>query len=203
MPSVRTDHYDSNGSLDAHVRLIRQCVLKSLAEGETVQLATRIVSGAYDLVEDPLTGQSVPAIEAWGSYYRAPDPGVTCRMRDDYCEITKIWNFVVLNIRYTLDPSEVDTFRTLRRSLEAGSVDCDDFTIIFAALLKAVGFKVRARVCSVKGQKSWAHIYPMVEVPKESTPGVESRWVPLDVTVEGVGPDWEYPYINKYRDFEL
>ena len=47
-----------------------------------------------------------------------------CSARDEMCELTAIWNFWVLNVRYLQDSIGQDTYQTLRATLEAGGGDC-------------------------------------------------------------------------------
>lgn len=185
-------------SIDEHVGVIKQQVTKSLRDPETRQLAVKIVSDRVRWVRRG--GKSVPVIQAWGQDYK-PAGGRECPPRNDACEITKVWNFLVANCRYVFDVAYVDTFATLRYTLDAGGGDCDDASIAFAALLGAIGFRVAARVISTKSAPDqWVHIYPMVAVPKDGGP---AGWVPLDITVTGSVPGWEYDQIAKYRDYML
>jgi hypothetical protein len=188
--------YESR-NVDEHVAVIGKYVEKSLRDPETIKLARKLASGRFDFRKDPRTGQNVPVVEAWGKFYRAP-PGNACKARDGECEITRVWDFVVLNLRYTFDPQETDTFSTVKEMLEGGGEDCDGATIMFASLLKALGFKVVARVISTTG-KNWEHIYALVGLPHDPP----TRWVSLDCTVEGHHPGSEFkPYKTK-RDFLL
>lgn len=188
---------DSKTSLDAHLRDIKRQVDRSLADAETIQLAGRLVSAKYDFTKDHSTGRTVPVVLAWGQYYRAPD-GAACGMRDAYCEIQRMWDFLVLNVRYTFDQQEVDTFKTLKETLASGAEDCDGFVIAFAALLKAVGFQVVARVISSDGH-TWDHIYALVGCPHDNP----KKWIPLDPTVKGSVPGWEYPSAHARKDYVL
>ena len=189
--------FDSKASLDDHMRIIQRQVKRSLADPETVQLARRIVSGRYDYVRDPATGKQVAVVKAWGSHYRAP-PGRACAPRDAACEIRKIWDFVVLNLRYTFDPQDPDTFSTVKESLDAGGGDCDDSTVMFAALLKAIGFSVVARVISTDGSK-WEHVFAIVGCSHDNP----TKWCPLDPTVDGVQLGWMFPNPRASRDFPM
>jgi hypothetical protein len=186
---------DSGNSLDAHVRMIKRQIDRSMADPETIQLARRLVTGRFDYQFDPSSNSTVPVVRAWGLYYRAPQNG-PCKPRDAMCEVVAIWNFIVLNLRYTFDPVEPDTFSTVQESLESGGGDCDDSSVMFAALLKSVGFTVILRVISVDG-KSWEHIYPVVGVPHDKP----KTWVPLDCTVANVPLGWEFEAAKAYRDF--
>ena len=188
---------NSKNSLDAHLRDIKRQVDRSTSDPETIQLAGRLVSAKYDYTRDPRSKVLVPVVQAWGNYYRAPD-GAACAMRDAYCEIQRMWDFLVLNVRYTFDQQEVDTFKTLKETLASGAEDCDGFVIAFAALLKSVGFRVVARVISSQGG-TWDHIYTLVGCPHDNP----KKWIPLDPTVDGAVPGWEYPNAHARQDFVL
>jgi len=186
-------------SIEHHLDLIRQMVTKSVADGETRQLAVKIVSSSYLWKTNPRTGKTEPYLKAWDLYLHAP-AGEKCSPQDDECEVAAIWNFVNLNFRYVYDPPEVDTFATTRKSLEAGGGDCDDATILFCSLLKSVGFHTRARVISVSADpENWVHVYPMVGLPKDEP----TYWMALDMTVPGYKPDDQYPDIGKALDFPM
>lgn len=196
MPTTRLG--ESNG-LDEHVAHIKEQVDRSLEDGETRQLAVKLVSDSYDFAIDPRTGQDVQVVEAWGKTFYAP-PGNPCPNRDDRCEIDRIWDFLVLNVRYVFDPAEIDTFCTLKETLLSGGEDCDGATVAFGALLGAIGFRVIARVISTQDDpNTWVHIYPMVGITKDDP----QEWLPLDITVDGATPGWQYDGIAKYRDFQL
>jgi len=186
-------------TLDQHVSLIKGQLDKSLRDGELRQLAVKIVSGNYDHAVDPRTGKSAPVVRAYGKTFRAP-PGDPCKARDDRCELERIWDFTVLNFRYVYDPADVDTFATAKESLIAGGGDCDDGVVLIGALAGFVGFRVIARVISTKDDPAnWVHIYPLVGITKDDP----QEWVPLDMTVQGAVPGWEYPGIGRYRDYHM
>lgn len=194
--NYQAKHWDTN-SLEDHVALIARQVKRSLRDPGTRQLAVAIVSGVREHAKDPRTGKLVPVVSAWGRYY--PAPNVDCPARDEACEIEAIWDFVVMNVRYVLDPTNVDTYSDVKATLEVGGGDCDDFTIVFAALLGALGYGMRARIISIDG-RSWAHIYPMVELPKGGAP---RYLLPLDATEDEKEPGWEFKGAKKKKDFEL
>lgn len=192
--------WQTNDDIEQHVELIQRQINASLDDPSTRALAAAIVTGNFDSAPDPRSGQNVPVVPYHGRFYRAAKDWnaarVLCKMRDHLCEVTALWNFMVLNIRYTADQDGEDTYQTLRATLEMGAGDCDDMTIAFAALLKSVGFEtVIARIISLDG-RSWAHIYPVVLVP-----GVGP--VPLDITEPGKVPGWEYKRPAAKRDFAL
>jgi hypothetical protein len=186
--------YWETNNLDEHVALIARQVQRSLDDAETRKLAVRLVSGRPDGV---VNGK--PVINAWGKRYWMPQTA-ECATQSAECEIVIIWNFVVQNVRYVLDPDGYDLFSTLRHTLEAGGGDCDDMVICLAALLRSLGFlDVRARVVSTNG-KAWEHVYLMVGASKSKSGG---KLVCLDPTVTGATPGWEYSQSSNRVDYRL
>jgi hypothetical protein len=179
------------------VQYIKKQLDRSVDDGEVRSLAVKLVSGSYDYMRDPRTGKDTPIVTAWGHHFRAPSND-GCQQGDPECEIGRIWDFVVANMRYTDDPSKTDTFATTKESLLSGGGDCDDMVIVFGGLLYGVGFPVAARVISTKqAPKEWVHIYPLAGLPKARP----TEWIPLDATVKGAYPGWEYEDIAKTRDY--
>jgi len=186
-------------NIDQHVALIAKQVQKSLRDAETRQLAVKIVSNKVEYRPARPGGTPIPMVQAWGDWYPVEEVR-SCPPRNDLCEIELIWNFVVRNVRYVYDTTNVDVFTTAEATLEAGGGDCDDMTVLFAALLKSVGFQVRARVISTPDSPDeWVHIYPMVGISKDNP----TQWMPLDATVTGALPGWQYDHIAKIRDYDL
>lgn len=182
-------------SLSDHARLIARQVDKSLMDPATRKLAVALASGTHGFVNLP-DGQgrlvSTPVLEYHGRVYRVASR--QCKARDDVCVISNVWNFLVLNVRYTGDIDTYDTYQDLRTTLEAGGGDCDDFTIAFGALLRALGIRVVQKIISLDGNY-WAHVYPVAEV--------NGKPIPLDATEDGKRMGWEYPYAKTAVAFEL
>jgi hypothetical protein len=179
---------------------MRAQVQKSLDDPATRNLAAAIVSGNFDNMRDPRSGEEVPVVPFYGRWYRGAESWdaarQVCGMRDYACEVTAIWNFIVLNVRYTQDQDGEDTYSSVRATLEQGAGDCDDLTILFAALLKAVGFEnIVARIASVAG-KTWDHVWALCMLPNGS-------WIALDCTEPGNRPGWEAHGLAAVRDFAL
>lgn len=170
-------------NVEDHMQLMRRQVMRSLEDPETRKLARMVADGR---------GESV---RAWGQNYRT-----TRRVAGgDCCDITQVWNFCVLNVRYVKDPNDYDLFCTVKRTLADGIGDCDDMTILQGALLKALGWRdVRARVISVDGRR-WAHVYAMVAEQKHGG----GKLIALDPTVKDAVPGWEFAKAKKTRDFAL
>lgn len=186
--------YWETDSLSDHVSLIRRQMDRSLRDPETRRLAMRIVNGTPDGVAD-----GVPYVTAWGQRYRLPH-AQPCAIGSDACESQALWDFWVLNVRYTPDPAGYDFFATLRYTLEAGGGDCDDSVIGLGALHRAVGFaNVKARVISTSGVY-WEHIYLLTGFPRH---GRTTSWVSLDPTVKGATPGWQFKRPRKAVDFRM
>lgn len=200
MSQPRSMVWKTGDRLEEHVALIRRQIDTSLGDPATRFLAGAIVAGNFDSMVDPRTGGHVPVVPYHGRWYRGASDWASaravCGMRDYACEVTAIWNFIVLNIRYTQDQDGEDTYQTLRASLEMGAGDCDDMTIAFASLLKAVGFEqMEACIVSLQGD-TWDHIYPRVKLPG-------GRWMALDATERGKLPGWEFGRPAAKQTFRL
>lgn len=191
----------TTSNIDQHVGQIARQLHKSLDDAETRQLAVKIVSHKVKWRSERTGGPELPMVEAWGEWFYWGDPSAQpCPPRVDLCEIELIWNFVVSNCRYVYDITNVDVFTTAEQTLKAGGGDCDDSTVLFGALLMAIGFSVRARVISTKeSPNEWVHIYPMVGIPKDNP----TQWMPLDCTVTAALPGWQYESVAKIRDYEM
>jgi len=104
------------------------------------------------------------------------------------------------NVRYTLDPQNVELFQSAERSLQVGIGDCDDQAIMLGSLLQCVGIPVRLRVIGLKNEKQFQHIYVLAGVP----PHNPKKWIPLDASrAEKAG--WELPASQRglLRDYEV
>ncbi len=198
MPS-KPVFYRVSRSIQEHVAMIRETKNIGAKDPEIRQLAVKIVSSSYVWRQDPRTGKTAPFIKAWNKWFPC-SKGDVCPPRDDTCEIVKIWDFVVRNVRYVYDPNTVDVFAVSKVTLEIGGGDCDDLTIVFCNLLEAVGFYTAARVISTPEEpENWVHIYPLVGMPKDDP----RSWLPLDATVAGYKPGDEWPRIAKQLDFKM
>jgi hypothetical protein len=121
MPEMRVQHLHNKNELNVHVGHIQRLVAQGLRDGDSRRLAVKIVSGRFETIL--YKGHETPVVTAWGKKFLAP-PGKVCQTQDDICEIEKIWDFVVLNIRYVYDTTSLDVFATLKESLISGGGDC-------------------------------------------------------------------------------
>lgn len=114
---------------------------------------------------------------------RALDLTQGLRQKDRIGEIRALWSFVKNNIRYVRDINNVETVQTPEQTLRQASGDCDDKSLLLAALLESIGHPtafwaigttpgkfqhvlVKTRI----GEKSW--------LPLETTENVEFGWMP-------------------------
>lgn len=115
--------HTSSGNITEHVALIHKQVHKSIEDPELRQLVVKVVSDSFEWRTNPRSGAQEPYIKAWGKWFKAP-PELPCEPRDAECELAKVWNFVVLNVRYVYDPANIDTFATAKETLLSGGGDC-------------------------------------------------------------------------------
>jgi hypothetical protein len=96
-------------------------------------------------------------------------------------ELKTIFEWMVKNIRYVQDPVHIEFIMHPAKLLEVKAGDCDDLSILFAALAESIG--VPARFVAVKtlagndaddkGERRFNHVYPEAYV--------NGAWVPYDV----------------------
>lgn len=96
--------------------------------------------------------------------------------KDYMGEIAAAHAFVRDRVRYTRDIRSVETLHTAERLLADRQGDCDDKSILVAALLESIGH--RTRLVAIGPRKGvFSHVFPQVVHPKE--PGV---WINLECT---------------------
>lgn len=192
--SIPVAFFDSE-DLEGHVAIVERQVRRGLEDAEAKRLARKIVNGKPDAYHG-----EIPLVYAYGlTLQLAPaGPEWIAPAQNPADQIAKIWTFMVLNVRYKLDPSSYELISTLPVMLETGEEDCDGSTVGLATLLGALGFRTRARVVSIGGEH-WEHIYAMVGLPQ----GQPRRWLALDPTIPGAVPGWEFDGSSHAADFEL
>lgn len=110
--------------------------------------------------------------------------------KDYLGEIETLFEWVKNNIRYTRDIHRVELLHTPRRLLELRAGDCDDMTMLLAAMLKSIGHPVRLVLVGFnpKKKKQFTHIYLEAQY--------KGWWIPLDATVNRP-MGWAPPAKNK------
>lgn len=113
--------------------------------------------------------------------------------KDYGAEVSRIHAFVRDRIRYVRDIRNVETVQAPEVTLELGSGDCDDKSVLAASLLEAIGHRTRFLAVGFRsGQLS--HVMPEVQIGR--------HWVPLEVT-EAVPPGWMPPAIVERMALEV
>jgi transglutaminase-like putative cysteine protease len=95
------------------------------------------------------------------------------QQRDFISEVKSLHAFVRDRIRYVRDVAGVETLQTPERTLALKAGDCDDKSILLAALLESIGHKTRFHAVGFAPGK-FSHVYPEVRV--------RTSWLPLEVT---------------------
>jgi transglutaminase-like putative cysteine protease len=112
--------------------------------------------------------------------------------KDYWGEASAIHAFVRDRIRYVRDIRGVETLHTAEQILAQGQGDCDDKSILAAALLEAVGARTQLKAVGFN-QKSYCHVYPQF--------WLAGRWWDVETTEPwplGKGPDVK-PVIEMVR----
>jgi transglutaminase-like putative cysteine protease len=99
-------------------------------------------------------------------------------------EIDSVFNWVRDNIEFRGEFNE--TLQSPEATLNLGAGDCDDQSMLTAALLASLGYETRFRTVALRGSENeYSHVY--AEVRDKQT----GQWMSLDTTVESAYPGWE------------
>lgn len=103
---------------------------------------------------------------------------------DISAEITAMQEWVRDNIRYTNDTTSVETIQTPQATLELGVGDCDDKSVLLAALLESIGRPTR--FVAIAFGANYSHVVVEARIgPKwymlETIKPVPAGWQPAGV----------------------
>lgn len=115
-------------------------------------------------------------------------------VNDKKGEAKAIFNFTRDNVRYTKDPLGYEYLQTPPVLLEdirlyqegkgsRPSGDCDDMTLLSLSLLKSIGFNVAIKVVSFNKNKTFGHVYGLVQIGYD--------WIPFDCVRPDQSMGWE------------
>jgi transglutaminase-like putative cysteine protease len=110
--------------------------------------------------------------------------GVTAK--DFTSEVDTIFQWVRDNIRYTLDINNVETLQTPINTLNFGYGDCDDMSMLLAAMLESVGHPCQFVAVALEEADQFDHVFVRTMIG--------DNWVSLDPT-EPNAMGWEPPGI--------
>jgi hypothetical protein len=105
--------------------------------------------------------------------------------KDYKSEILILTAYVKNQVRYTRDIAGVETLQTPLKTLEFGQGDCDDKSMLLAAMLESIGHHCRFRAVGMK-KNDFCHVFPEVMY--------QGKWLALETT-EPVSVGWEPPGI--------
>lgn len=104
-------------------------------------------------------------------------------------EVEAIFQWVQQNIKYHLDPNDVELVATPIHTLEYGMGDCDDMATTMSAMLESIGHPCRFCAVGFGPPNEFEHVLVQTLIG--------TVWVPLDAT-EPHAMGWEPPGITTY-----
>lgn len=135
---------------------------------------------------------------------RAESAIAGCSERDDQCEVTKVFEWMLKHFRYVRDPRGLEFVKSPEYAMDeinrTGQFqgDCDDASAFLAALMTSIGYQVKLVVIAVQGQDdNYRHIYPMVYLPRKK------EWFALEATARQREAGWEAPTGSRRREYSL
>lgn len=175
--------------------------------------------GSLEVMRDLIARDSIKPLVRTTAHQILGAAGLTAASggaRDDDAELHAIYDAVKhgdpnvpalrTGFMYVNDPRASDYFTSADDSLKAclkGACagDCDDASILIAALLASIGWRVGVRGWGPPGEDAMIHVYPVVAYPKRALAagsagfgdGGYSRAVGLDTTVDEAYVGWEPP----------
>jgi len=108
------------------------------------------------------------------------------RQKDYAKEARIIQRYVRDSIRYVRDINGVETLHTAEKILEFGYGDCDDKSVLVAAMLESIGHPTRFVAMGINGS-DYCHVYVETKIGNawvgvETTEPVELGWTPKKQT---------------------
>jgi transglutaminase-like putative cysteine protease len=104
-------------------------------------------------------------------------------------EIDSIFQWVKDNIEFRGEYGE--TLQEPRITLRYQAGDCDDQSMLMAAMLASLGYQTRFRTVALAGEQEFSHVY--AEVRDKQT----GQWIPVDTTVRRSYPGWEPENVDR------
>lgn len=124
------------------------------------------------------------------------------RGSNDEQTILNTFQYVIDNYPYRHDPEEHEMISAPVRILEGlprdAGQDCDDLSVILAALLKANGYQVWFKIIDWKKTgEGFTHVYTLVHVP------TIDKVIPLDAVMKMKGFGYEKAPVNRSEVFKI
>ncbi len=104
-----------------------------------------------------------------------------CASRDASCCVRTLHSWVRDHIKYLPDVRDVETVQTPDYTLELGSGDCDDQSVLMASLVESVGFQSRFLAVAVRNG-GFSHVSSQVKLG--------TRWLNLETILPVLRFPW-------------
>lgn len=110
-----------------------------------------------------------------------------CESKEHLCEAKALADWVRDEIRWVRDINGFETLQWPERTLQYQAGDCDDLSILLAALAMTIGFQTyfKAIAANRKERDQYSHVYVLI--------GVSGKKIPADPTVKSAKFGWESP----------
>lgn len=89
-------------------------------------------------------------------------------------QVQRLQRYVRRNIQYVRDVNGVETVQTPERTLASKAGDCDDQSVLLAALLESIGHPTRFVAIRTAPLGPYQHVYTETKIGR--------RWVPVETT---------------------
>lgn len=104
--------------------------------------------------------------------------------KDKWNEALQLFRYVKDEIRYVNDPLDLEAVVFPRQTMEFQSGDCDDKSVLFAALAETLGIPARFVAVKLPGKPIYTHVYPELYL--------NERWQPFELTLAYAKPGVSY-----------
>lgn len=104
-----------------------------------------------------------------------------CPSRDAICQVKTLHAWVRDHIKYLADVRDVETIQTPEYTLNMGSGDCDDQSVLMASLLESLGYQTRFVAIGVRGG-GFSHVSSQVKLG--------TRWLNLETILPVLREAW-------------
>lgn len=107
-----------------------------------------------------------------------------CPERNTHCIVDTLQRTVRDRIRYVMDPRELEMVQTPPETLRIATGDCDDKSVLLAALLESMGYSTGFCALGFRGEP-FSHVIALVRFGQ--------GWCPLETILPGVTMGWRPP----------
>ncbi len=123
------------------------------------------------------------------------------KAKDQWAEVDEVYWWVKNHTRYLKDPHGTEMIHSpivALDQIESGvqfQGDCDDLTVLTLSLLKSIGYPVALRIAAYKPDKTFQHVYGLVNIFGE--------WIPIEPIAYDKLLGWESPNATNIKDYRI